>query len=366
MKQRTLVGLTQQQQQQQQQQQHQLAKTMTQSQPTVASAPPMLHSTNCLSDDDDDDDDYERFALIARVRFKLFMAELLGTFIFVYLGQSALTSFELNGTQNDMLTRQLATILFYGLAYAFACLLALNLSGAHLNPAYTFASAIFGYLSWSRALGYLCAQYLGAFLAAIFLHVTYSDKLAQRHNEGLLFGLNASLRAHGNILSTGKLFASHPPTEVSLVQLTISYTLATAHLMLLILAVNESRLVRIAKSLRPLYLAGALCLILAAFSANGGPVWNPAQDFSPRLYIALFGWGPSAFNLYNYKYWWLCGLVAPHLGALIGFALYRLFDHLKDIKELSSTSGRFQLGTNHNTHQHEHHNHFHHNQNNLI
>lgn len=277
----------------------------------------------------EDDEDYERFALATKRRLKLFAAEFLATFVFVYLSQSALTSFELLGTQNDMLTRKLATILSYGLAYAFASLLALNLSGAHLNPAHTVASAIFGQISWSRAIAYQCAQYLGSFVAAIFLHATYSDKLQQRHTEGELFGANAALRAHGSILSTGKLFASHPPTEVSLTQLTISYTLATAHLTLLTLAINHPKVIRITKSLRPLYLAVALSLVLAAFSANGGPVWNPAQDFSPRLYIALFGWGSAAFNLYNYRYWWLCGLLAPHLGALIGFALYQLFGHLR-------------------------------------
>ena len=336
---------------------------MTQFQPSVAAAA----AANCLNEDEDEDD-YEQFAQILRVRFRQFLAELLGTFIFVYLGQSALTSFELIGTQNDMLNRQLATIISYGLAYAFASLLTLNLSGGHLNPAYTFASATFGRLSWSRAFSYFFAQYLGAFVAAIFLHATYSDKLTQRHTEGLLSGMNVSLRAHGNVLSTGKLFASHPPTEVSLGQLTISYTLATAHLTLLTLAINESRLVRIAKSMRPWYLAGALCLILAAFSANGGPVWNPAQDFSPRLYIALFGWGSSAFNLYNYKYWILCGLVAPHVGALIGFALYRLFDQLRDFADLQPP-GRNQLdannnnnnnnSNNHRLHQQQHHFHHH-------
>lgn len=325
MKQRTQASQIQHLQQQQKQSK---TETMTQFQPSVAPSAP----SNCLNDEEDDED-YEHYALILRVRFKQFLAELLGTFIFVYLGQSALTSFELMGTQNDMLTRQLATILSYGLAYALACLLTLNLSGAHLNPAYTFASATFGQLSWPRAFSYCCAQYLGAFVGAIFLHATYSDKLNQRHTEGLLSGMNVSLRAHGNILSTGKLFASHPPTEVSLSQLTISYTLATAHLTLLVLAVNDSKLIRIAKSLRPMYLAAALCLVLAAFSANGGPVWNPAQDFSPRLYIALFGWGTSAFNLYNYKYWCVCGLLAPHLGALFGFALYRLFEHLRSAKE---------------------------------
>lgn len=271
--------------------------------------------------------------LTDRLGFKLFMSEFLGTFIFVYLAQSSLTSFELIGTQNDIINRQLATILSGGLAYLIATLITINLSGAQLNPAYTVASAFFGHLKWGRAFNYMAAQYSGSFIAAIFLHATYSDKLAQRHFEGLLIGKNASLKAHGNLLSTGKLFSSYPPTEVSITQLSISYTLATAHLMLFLLSIQESKLFRMPRCIRPIYMAGALILIQAAFSANGGPVLNPAQDFSPRFYIAIFGWGSSAFNLYHYNYWWICGIVAPHLGALIGFGVYQILSHLNSINQ---------------------------------
>lgn len=265
--------------------------------------------------------------------FKLFVGEFIGTFVFVFLGQSALSSFELIGTQNDIINRQLATLLTSACAYLLATLLTISLTGAHLNPAFTLASASYGYTKWRRASTYVCAQYLGSFLAAIFIHATYSDKLNQRHSEGLLVGMNATLRAHGNILSTGKLFTSYPPTEVSLTQLSISCTLASALLMLLLLSVQQSKLVGIPRFIRPIFMAAALFLVQAAFMANGGPVLNPAQDFSPRLYIAMFGWGLSAFNLYHYNYWWICGLLAPHLGALIGFAIYQVLAHIKGIHD---------------------------------
>lgn len=261
------------------------------------------------------------------------MSEFLGTFIFVYLAQSTITSLELIGTQNDTINRQLAVTLTYGLAFLLATLLTLSLSGAHLNPAYTLASAFYRYLKWGQALNYLSAQYLGSFLAAIFLHATYSDKLAQRHSEGLLTGMNVTLKAHGNILSTGKFFSSYPPTEVSLIQLSISYTLASIFLMLNLLAIQESRVMKLPIYMKPPYMAAALVLTQAAFAANGGPVLNPAQDFSPRLYIAIFGWGSSAFNLYHYHYWWICGIVAPHLGALIGFGIYQILSHLNTIEK---------------------------------
>lgn len=268
-------------------------------------------------------------------RLKLFVSEFLGTFLLVHLSQTGLTSLELIGTQNDTINRQMGTILIFGLAYMLAVLLTLNLSGAHLNPAYTVASAFYGRLSWSQAINYLVAQYSSSFLSAIFLHATYSDKLNQRHSEGLLLGNNSTLRAHGSILSTGKFFSSYPPTEVSLTQLTISYTLASAHFILFLALIQESKLIRIPRCMRPIYMSAALVLVQAAFSANGGPVLNPAQDFAPRLYIALSGWGSASFNLHHYTYWWLCGLLAPHVGALIGFALYRLLTQLSESKLVS-------------------------------
>lgn len=276
------------------------------------------------------DADYE--AVHMRLK-QLFVSEFFGTFLFVYLGQSSASSFELVGTQNDIVNRQLATIVFYGLAYLIASLLALQTSGAHLNPAYSISSAVFGFISWSQAFIYIIAQYLGSFIAAVFLHATLSDKLNTRHSEGLLVGMNATLRAHGNILSTGKLFSSFPPTEVSTTQLCISYALATASLTLLLILIHQSRIIKIPRFMKPIYLASALALVLGAFSANGGPVLNPAQDFSPRLYIAFFGWGSSAFNLYNFKYWWLCGLLAPHFGSLIGMGIYKA---LADVHECGS------------------------------
>lgn len=257
-----------------------------------------------------------------------FGAEFFGTLVFVFLGQAALTSFELTGTQNDTITRQSATTIAYSLAYLLAILLTISSSGAHLNPAYSIARATYGYINWSLALKYILAQYSGAFSAAFFVHMTYSDKLAQRHSIGSLVGKNSTLKAHGHPLSTGKLFSSYPPTEVTMFQLIFSYIMASTFFFLLIIAIQESKPLRLSNQVKPIYMASALALVLVAFSANGGPVLNPAQDFSPRLYTALVGWGSSAFNLHQYQYFWICGIVAPHIGAILGFSIYQLLDRL--------------------------------------
>lgn len=48
-----------------------------------------------------------------------------------------------------------------------------TISGAHLNPAVTWAFALRGNFPWSRVPGYVAAQAVGAFAAAAFLAVTF-------------------------------------------------------------------------------------------------------------------------------------------------------------------------------------------------
>ena len=52
-------------------------------------------------------------------------------------------------------------LVLVGLIYAFG-----PISGAHLNPAVTFAAALRGRLDWTTALVYWIAQFVGGVLAA--------------------------------------------------------------------------------------------------------------------------------------------------------------------------------------------------------
>lgn len=272
-------------------------------------------------------------------RWRVFAAELIGTFVFTYLGQCANTSFELTGTQNDSLARHLCVTISYGIAYLFGFLLTASLAPppATLNPALAFSYAVFKIVRWSSLPAFFAGQYAGALLAAPCLHVTFSDKISHRHDDGLLNGANFTHRAHGYVLSTGKFFTSFPPTEVTIMQLFISYMFATCLFTLLTAATSvalpptydrptrsATGLIRISQSQVPVYVALALVAVLAAFGANGGPVINPAQDIAPRIYLGMSGWGASAFDLYHYYYFWFCGLVAPHVGACIGISLYQI------------------------------------------
>lgn len=51
-----------------------------------------------------------------------------------------------------------------------------TVSGAHLNPAVTFAFALRRNFPWKRVPGYVSAQIVGALLAVLFLHALFGDK----------------------------------------------------------------------------------------------------------------------------------------------------------------------------------------------
>jgi len=91
--------------------------------------------------------------------YKVFVAELIGTFALVFVGAAV-------GMYNAGL---LAVALAHGLtlavfAYAFG-----HISGTHINPAVTFGLALNRTVKWSQALVYWVAQFAGAVLAAYAL-----------------------------------------------------------------------------------------------------------------------------------------------------------------------------------------------------
>src|SRR5215207_7352504 len=92
--------------------------------------------------------------------YKVFVAELIGTFALVFVGASV-------GLYNAGL---LAIALAHGwtlavFAYAFG-----HISGTHINPAVTFGLALNGTVKWTEALVYWIAQFAGAALAAYALN----------------------------------------------------------------------------------------------------------------------------------------------------------------------------------------------------
>ncbi len=90
---------------------------------------------------------------------KVFVAELIGTFALVFIGAGA-------GMVNAGLV---GIALAHGFTLAVFVYAYGNISGAHVNPAVTFALALNNTIKWGQAAFYWIAQFAGAILAALLL-----------------------------------------------------------------------------------------------------------------------------------------------------------------------------------------------------
>jgi aquaporin Z len=152
-----------------------------------------------------------------------------------------------------------------------------TVSGAHLNPAVTFAFALRGNFPWPRVPGYIVGQIVGGVLAAIFLRV--------------LFG------------TAGHLGATEPGAGVSALQALALEVLLTAGLVNTILGTASGA--RNIGSNGAIAVGGYIALAGLWAASFSGASMNPVRSLAPDLVR-----GDLATT-------WVY-IVGPFLGAAIG------------------------------------------------
>jgi len=243
-----------------------------------------------------------------------FLAETLGTFTLVLLGDCAVGQVVLgNGARGDDFFGGFLNIsVGYGLALMIGITISGGVSGGHLNPAVTLAMAAIKNIKLLQIPVYMAGQYLGAFLAALVVWGEYADAIKMVEVSG-----NYTSATHG-------IFASYPffaTEQVSTLSLAMDQMLGTAMLLIIILAVTDNNNMKISSSLVPLTIGLGLTAIHLSFGLTAGAAVNPARDFSPRLLTLLAGWKDS-FKAADSWFWipWLL----PHVGGVLGAAIYKV------------------------------------------
>jgi glycerol uptake facilitator len=103
-----------------------------------------------------------------------FIAEILGTFFLILLGNGVVANIVLKDTKaNDSGWMVITT--GWGLAVYVGVLVAGPYSGAHLNPAVTVSLAVAGLFDWVNVMPYILAQFLGAMLGSFVVWLIYRD-----------------------------------------------------------------------------------------------------------------------------------------------------------------------------------------------
>jgi aquaporin NIP len=207
---------------------------------------------------------------------RLLAAEFVGTFALVFAGAGAVMV--------DAKTHALGHV---GVAFSFGLVIMAmiyavgHISGAHFNGAVTFAFALTRHFPWRRAIGYWCAQLLGAIAAAALLR--------------------GSL---GNIAQVGATLPSGSQGQSFLWELVLSF-----FLMFVIMAVaTDTRAVGEAAAIA---IGGTIGLDAMFGGPISGASMNPMRSLGP----ALVSGDLHALWLY---------IVAPIVGTSIGALAYQL------------------------------------------
>jgi aquaporin NIP len=97
-------------------------------------------------------------------------AEAIGTFALVFAGAGSIMVDEKTGDPGHVGIALTFGLVIMAMIYAVG-----HISGAHFNPAVSFAFALTRHFPWTRAVGYWAAQLSGALAAALLLRASLGD-----------------------------------------------------------------------------------------------------------------------------------------------------------------------------------------------
>jgi glycerol uptake facilitator-like aquaporin len=106
---------------------------------------------------------------------RIFLAELLATFLLVSCGVGAVAQNKFNVTENPQLASSLSIALAFGFGAGVGIICCGKVSGPAINPAVSFCSFLNGRITLQTMLCAWLGQFAGAFLGAIAVFFAYYD-----------------------------------------------------------------------------------------------------------------------------------------------------------------------------------------------
>jgi glycerol uptake facilitator protein len=221
------------------------------------------------------------------------LAEVLGTFLLVFIGAGTGTSlaavFEKQGGTSGLLLVALA----HGLALLIAIYSIGKISGAHVNPAVSIALASIGKLAWGDLIYYIISQLIGATLGALGILVVFGRDPA----------LNAGLGA--TIFNT---VMTHPIQAAAIE--------AFGAFILVLAIVGTAVDKRSPAGWAGLAIGFALAAAIMVLGPTTGASVNPARTFGPDIVLTFFGKNGHWDQFWVY-------VVGPIVGGVVAAWMYR-------------------------------------------
>jgi glycerol uptake facilitator protein len=227
-----------------------------------------------------------------------YFAEFFGTLILILLGDGVVAGVVLRKTKSEN-AGWLTIVVGWGLAVSLAIYAVGRVSGAHLNPAITIALAMNGSFPSDHVVGYILAQFAGAFVGAVLVWLHYLPHWKQTTDASTKLSVFCCAPAIRNTFSN-----------------LISEIIATAVLVMAILFIGANEFTQ---GLNPLVIGLLIIAIGLSLGGTTGFAINPARDLAPRIahfILPLAGKGSS-----DWSYAWI-PVAGPVIGGLIGAWLF--------------------------------------------
>jgi glycerol uptake facilitator protein len=256
-------------------------------------------------------------------------AEFLGTFVLILFGTGsvamAVAGLNQSGRGTEIFQASGDWLLIawgWGLAVALGVYVAGGVTGAHLNPAVTFANALRRGFPWSKVLPYCGAQLVGAFVGAALVYTNYHDAINSYE------AAHHIVRGTADSVTTFSIFATFPaPYFSNWFGPFLDEVIGTGLLVCVLFGLTDERNQPPKANLAPFIVGLVVVAIGISFGANSGYAINPARDLGPRLLTWIEGWGkvavPGDYGNVN-SYMWI-PIVGPLVGAAIGAVVYDFF-----------------------------------------
>lgn len=215
---------------------------------------------------------------------KKFVAEVLGTFILVFIGVGSVVAGGLGGA---LPLGQVGIALSFGLAVTAAAYAIGPVSGAHLNPAVTLGAFLAGRMPAADVVPYMIAQVIGATLGAFVIYL-----IALGKGQGFDITVDG-LGQNG----------WDPVAGFSMTSAFVAEVVTTFLFVIVILGVTDAKH---ATPLAGLVIGLTLAIIHIDFIPVTGVSVNPARSIGPALFVG----GTALSQL------WLF-IVAPLIGGAL-------------------------------------------------
>ncbi|WP_161979694.1 aquaglyceroporin Gla [Streptococcus sp. S784/96/1] len=283
-----------------------------------------------------------------------YITEFLATALLIIIGNGTVANVDLKGTKGNN-SGWILIAIGYGLAVMMPALMFGNVSGNHINPAFTLGLAVSGLFPWKHVPAYIIAQLLGAMFGQLMIVMVYRPYFMKTENPNHILGSFSTINALDNgtkesrkaatingflneflgsfVLFFGALGLTKNffGAELgSLIKETLTSQAAAYGQKLSESDIADAAKAQVAQmtngsqAVAHVALGFLVMALVAAIGGPTGPGLNPARDLGPRIVHAILPKSILGENKADSKWWYAwVGVCAPILASIAAVALFK-------------------------------------------